>query len=86
MILYPAFGLCYMMTITFQTIGSSRYGLFFSMIRQGLFYVPFILVLPKFFGVMGIYLSQPMADILTILVCLLSIRSMKAIASHNMAQ
>ncbi len=34
--LYPAFGLCYMMTITFQTIGSSRYGLFLSMIRQGL--------------------------------------------------
>ena len=24
--LYPAFGLCYMMTITFQTIGASRYG------------------------------------------------------------
>ena len=23
--LYPAFGLCYMMTITFQTIGESRY-------------------------------------------------------------
>ncbi|MEG0854434.1 MAG: MATE family efflux transporter, partial [Angelakisella sp.] len=28
--LYPAFGLCYMMTITFQTIGASRYGLFLS--------------------------------------------------------
>ena len=41
--LYPAFGLCYMMTITFQTIGESRYGLFLSMIRQGLFYVPFTL-------------------------------------------
>ncbi len=33
--LYPAFGLCYMMTITFQTIGEARYGLFLSMIRQG---------------------------------------------------
>lgn len=32
--LYPAFGLCYMMTITYQTIGSSRYGLFLSLIRQ----------------------------------------------------
>ena len=32
--LYPAFGLCYMMTITYQTIGESRYGLFLSMIRQ----------------------------------------------------
>ena len=82
--LYPAFGLCYMMTITFQTIGASRYGLFLSMIRQGLFYAPFILVLPKLFGVAGIYFSQPAADFLTILVCVFSIKSMKRIASKNM--
>lgn len=74
-----------MMTITFQTIGSSRYGLFLSMIRQGLFYVPFILVLPKLFGVTGIYLSQPAADILTIIVCVFSIKSMKRIASENIS-
>ena len=84
-ILYPAFGLCYMMTITYQTIGSSKYGLFLSVIRQGLFYIPFILTLPKFFGVTGIYFSQPAADALTILVCLLSIRSMKRLATKNMA-
>lgn len=82
--LYPAFGLCYMMTITFQTIGSSRYGLFLSMIRQGLFYAPFILVLPKLFGVAGIYFSQPAADILTLLVCIFSIKFMKRSASANM--
>lgn len=84
--LYPAFGLCYMMTITYQTIGASRYGLFLSLIRQGLFYVPFILSLPKFFGVTGIYFTQPAADILTILVCLLSIKSMKLTASRNMGE
>ena len=82
--LYPAFGLCYMMSITYQTIGDSRYGLFLSMIRQGLFYVPFILILPRFLGVAGIYASQPAADMLTILVCVLSIRGMKRIASRNM--
>ena len=82
--LYPAFGLCYMMTITFQTIGASRYGLFLSMIRQGLFYVPFILTLPKFFGVTGICCSQPAADVLTLLVCLCSIKPMKRIASVSM--
>ncbi len=84
MLLYPAFGLCYMMTITYQTIGASRYGLFLSMVRQGLFYVPFILILPPLMGVTGIYLSQPLADILTIIVCLLSIRPMKRKASENM--
>lgn len=82
--LYPAFGLCYMMTITYQTIGASRYGLFLSLLRQGLFYIPFIQTLPSFFGVAGIYFSQPAADVLTILVCLFSIRPMKAVASRNM--
>ncbi len=84
--LYPAFGLCYMMTITFQTIGSSRMGLFLSLIRQGIFYLPFILTLPKLFGVTGIYLAQPAADLLTILVCLFLIKPMKRIASENIAR
>lgn len=82
--LYPAFGLCYMMTITFQTIGSSKTGVFLSLIRQGLFYVPFILLLPKYFGVTGIYLSQPCADILTIIICVLLIKPMKNMVTKNM--
>ena len=72
-----------MMSITFQTIGASRYGLFLSMIRQGLFYAPFILVLPKLLGVTGIYFSQPAADLLTILVCIFSIKSMKRISRRK---
>lgn len=83
-ILYPAFGLCYMMTITFQTIGASRYGLFLSAIRQGLFYVPAILILPRILGVEGIYVAQPMADVLTLAVCVLSLKPMKRIAKQNM--
>lgn len=83
-ILYPAFGLCYMMTITFQTIGASRYGLFLSAIRQGLFYVPAILILPRILGVEGIYMAQPMADVLTLAVCVLSLKPMKRIAKQNM--
>lgn len=84
--LYPAFGLCYMMTITYQTIGDSRYGLFLSLIRQGLFYIPFILILPRIMGVTGIYFSQPAADFFTIIVCICSIKSMKKIASANMVK
>lgn len=45
----------------------------------------FILILPRFFGITGICLSQPAADVLTILVCLCSVKSMKVTASRNMA-
>lgn len=83
-LLYPAFGMCYMMTITYQTIGDARYGLFLSTIRQGLFYIPAILILPKILGVTGIYLSQPAADVMTLAVCLLSYQAMKRTARRNM--
>ena len=73
-----------MMTITFQTIGASKMGLFLSMIRQGLFYVPFILALPKCFGVTGIYAAQPAADLCTILVCVFFVKRMKQMASERM--
>ena len=83
-LLYPAFGICYMMTITFQTIGASKYGLFLSTIRQGIFYVPAILFLPPLLGVGGIYLAQPLADVLTLAVCVFSYKPMKRIAARNM--
>ena len=82
--LYPAFGLCYMMTITYQTIGSAKMGLVLSLIRQGIFYIPFILLMPKLLGITGIYLSQPAADLLTIVLCLFLIKPMKKLASKNM--
>lgn len=83
-ILYPAFGLCDMMTITFQTIGESRFGLFLSLLRQGLFYVPCILILPGLLGIYGICLSQPVADVLTMLICLCSIKPLKSTAAPKM--
>lgn len=83
-LLYPAFGLCYMMTITFQTVGASKFGLFLSIIRQGIFYIPFILLLPKFIGINGIYFAQPLADVLTVFVCLFSYRSLKRIALEKL--
>lgn len=49
-----------------------------------MFYIPFILILPRLFGIAGIYASQPAADVLTFLVCVLSIPSMKRIATKNM--
>lgn len=82
--IYLAFGLCYMMTITFQTIGASKYGLFLSTIRQGIFYIPFILLLPKWFGINGIYFAQPLADILTLIICLISYRPMKRMIADAM--
>ena len=61
-------------------------GLLLSMIRQVIFYIPFILILPTLLGVQGIYYSQPTADVLTLIVCLFLIKPMKQIASKNMKE
>lgn len=83
-ILFVAFGLCYMMTITFQTIGEAKFGLLLSTIRQGIFFIPVILILPKLFGFKGVFLSQIVADILSLTFCIMSIPKMKKIASARM--
>ena len=44
------------------------------------------LMLTRFLGLTGIALTQPATDVLTLVVCLLSIRPMKRIASQNMAR
>ena len=40
--------------------------------------------LPRLFAVQGIYAAQPAADVLTVLVCLFSIKPMQNIASRDL--
>jgi putative MATE family efflux protein len=52
--------LCNMMT---QTMGKARIASLLALSRQGLFLLPFLLILPHFLGLLGIQLSQPSSDI-----------------------
>jgi Na+-driven multidrug efflux pump len=52
--------LCNMMT---QTMGKAREASLLSISRQGLFLLPFLLIFPSLFGLLGIQISQPAADI-----------------------
>lgn len=48
-----------------QSIGYSFRATLTAISKQGLFFVPAILILPKLFGVTGLQLAQPVADALT---------------------
>ncbi len=37
--------------------------------RNGIFFIPLILILPRFFGLLGVEMTQAWADILTFLLC-----------------
>jgi Na+-driven multidrug efflux pump len=48
----------------FQAIGKARPALFLTMTKQGFFLIPFVLILPRFFGLDGIWYAFPVSDIL----------------------
>ncbi|RRQ49905.1 MATE family efflux transporter [Maribacter algicola] len=52
----------------FQAIGKAIPALLLTLSRQGFFFIPLILVLPKLFGELGVWLSFPIADVLATIV------------------
>lgn len=49
----------------FQSIGKNGTATFLSILRSGLYFIPIILVLPRFFGLTGVEVSQTVSDVLT---------------------
>lgn len=52
----------------FQSVGKSGRATFLSCCRQGIFFIPLILVLPQVWGLAGVQYSQPIADLLSFMV------------------
>ncbi len=59
-----------MCNMTFQSLGRARVATFLSSLRQGLFYIPLMLILPHFIGLAGVEYTQAISDILTCAVSL----------------
>ena len=51
--------------MTYQATRKKVRATLLSICRQGIFYIPLILLLPKYFGLTGLEVSQPIADVLT---------------------
>jgi len=49
----------------FQAIGKALPALLLTMTKQGFFLIPLVLILPKYYGVDGIWYSFPIADVLS---------------------
>lgn len=61
-------GVTFCTNAAYQSLGKSIRAFILSCCRQGIFFTPLILILPHFFGILGIEYAQPIADILTCLV------------------
>ncbi len=52
----------------FQAIGKAMPALLLTLTRQGFFFIPLALILPRFFGEFGVWISFPISDVLATLV------------------
>jgi putative MATE family efflux protein len=53
----------------YQAIGKAKPALFLTLIRQGVFLIPLVLILPRYFGIEGVWYSFPISDILSAIIC-----------------
>lgn len=71
----PLTGWVIMNNMMTQTIGKTFRASLLAAARQGIFFIPAILVLPGFLGISGIQLAQPTADICAFLLAVILNRS-----------
>lgn len=56
--------------MTFQAVGKSWQATFLSSCRQGVYFLPLILILPRVAGLTGVEITQPLADVCTFVTCI----------------
>ena len=52
----------------FQAIGKALPALLLTLSRQGIFFIPLLFILPRFYGVDGVWMAFPIADVLSTIV------------------
>lgn len=63
LLMFPVVGFQIVSSNYFQAIGKPRQAMLLSLSRQVLLLIPLILILPKFYGLKGIWMAAPISDI-----------------------
>lgn len=65
---FTLFGFYTVYSFLFLVMGKAKEGCFLGACRQGICFVPILLILPRLWGLNGILYAQPIADVLTALI------------------
>lgn len=57
--------------VYFQCIGKAKQSMFLILLRQFIVLIPLILILPKFLNLNGVWLAQPISDIISVIIVLI---------------
>ena len=50
---------------TFLALGQAKISLFIAVLRKIILLIPLAIILPRFFGVMGVYYAEPISDVIS---------------------
>ncbi|WP_299523534.1 MATE family efflux transporter [Winogradskyella sp.] len=64
----PIIGIQLIGAAYFQAIGKATPALLLTLLRQGLFFIPLIFILPSFYGELGVWMAFPISDVLATMV------------------
>lgn len=68
MLVFPVVGIQMVCTGFFQSIGKAKVSMLLSLSRQLLFFLPMLLILPNFYQVDGVWMAQPISDVISVVV------------------
>ena len=66
----PLMALGVVSNMTFQAVGKTISATFLTSMRQGIFFIPLIWLLPGWLGILGVEIAQPIADAATFVFCI----------------
>ena len=52
----------------FVAVGNAKYSFFFAILRKIILLIPLAFILPVFVGVKGVFLAEPIATVITVIV------------------
>ena len=67
----PTIGVSILGAVYFQIIGESKISIFLSTLDRVLLLIPILTLLPKIYGLNGVWISQPVADIISMIIVIL---------------
>lgn len=70
----PVLGFVMLVTTFFQSIAKPVPSIVITFLRQILFLIPFIYIFPRILGINGIFMAQPVSDILALLISVILVR------------
>ena len=72
-LLYPVVGCQVVIQNYFQSVGKPKISIFLSLTRQLLFLLPFLWILPKYFGIDGVWASMSASDVIACIIAIVTL-------------